>query len=112
MSKSEAKKSKSSKSPTATAQSASSKTYSYKARGPPPLKPAVELVLHAQDGKILPAVRALVDSGADQSLFPVSYMTPLGIDIKDCQEINGEALEPGPNTPPETSPPCRAATPT
>jgi hypothetical protein len=49
----------------------------------------VQLVLHApKDGRILPAVRAIVDSGADQSLFPMVYMTPLGIEIADCQEID------------------------
>ena len=40
---------------------------------------------------MIPSVLALVDSGADGSLFPLTMMTPLGIDIGDCTEIDGDA---------------------
>jgi hypothetical protein len=54
------------------------------------LAPAIRIDLTGPGGTI-PAVVALVDSGADSSLFPEAFMGPLGIDKADCDEIDGNA---------------------
>jgi Aspartyl protease len=50
----------------------------------------VRITLFDQAGNALPAkFRALVDSGADTSMFPVALMDKLGISTSDCQTVSG-----------------------
>jgi hypothetical protein len=57
--------------------------------GPGALVPVVPLVLEKLDGTKTPPLVALVDSGADSSLFPVSIAGLLGVDLASCAEIDG-----------------------
>jgi len=54
-----------------------------------PLAPVVSVTLFAQNGNTLPAIRAMVDSGADMTMFPLALMTALGISSSDCQTVTG-----------------------
>jgi predicted aspartyl protease len=48
--------------------------------------PALDIALVTLEGVELPVVTALVDSGADCSMFPVEWATRLGIDLDECDE--------------------------
>jgi hypothetical protein len=46
------------------------------------------------EGNALPArFRALVDSGADTSMFPVSLIDALGISTTECQTVTGRGAD-------------------
>jgi predicted aspartyl protease len=48
--------------------------------------PALDIVLTTIQGNELTSVTALVDSGADCSMFPIEWASKLGIELKDCRE--------------------------
>jgi Aspartyl protease len=52
------------------------------------LAPALSIkLLNVRTGNMSPATRALVDSGADSSMFPLDWAARLGIDVQnDCVE--------------------------
>lgn len=55
-----------------------------KGKPPPPLRPLLPIVVHTAKAHI--PLYALVDSGADYSIFPSYYARHFGIDLDKCRE--------------------------
>ena len=53
-----------------------------------PLMPVLPVTLLGPGGES-PPLMALVDSGADSSLFPVQIAPPIGIDVTRCEQAKG-----------------------
>jgi hypothetical protein len=49
----------------------------------------VPIVLTALDGTTLPPLSALIDSGADESLFPVAFAQATGVNLATCAGVQG-----------------------
>lgn len=63
------------------------------------LKPFIDVALVGPNGKQLPQLRALVDSGCDFSNFPSDWAAPLGIDFdNDCEPIKSNTASGAHNT--------------
>jgi hypothetical protein len=43
------------------------------------------IVIHTTNNRY--TIRALVDSGADHSVFPKSYASHFGVDLAECEEV-------------------------
>lgn len=62
---------------------ATSKPFPYRAIYSGPLVPAIPLVVHGPKAKI--PVPGLIDSGADNSMFPLDWAGHLGVDLSACR---------------------------
>mgnify|MGYP000303568026 CR=1 FL=1 len=61
--------------------------YQLVVRGNPP-EPRLTVRLY-RNGRASPPIFAIVDSGADESVFPLDVATYLGIDLSTCQTETG-----------------------
>lgn len=51
--------------------------------------PVIPVALHHNGGGKLPPMHALVDSGADCSLFPAAVAQVIGVDLRICNQVAG-----------------------